>query len=243
MRDDTIKLGESQIGFMNIFARPLFEAMTDVLPGMQFALHEILNNQKTWDKRIADEKKKLRKHPKFSLGLLSPGFAADPTPSPFSGGPHRPPVDLSKLPVSPMVRAAQTQARSPLAAEAGRRGSAGSAQGAITSSRRSSAAIDKSSRRSSGTGQGGVRSRENQSSSRRGSGDASLTAIFVTQTSKAAEHVGNGTSHDAKSHQASPPSNLRDTSVNTPPVRDRESPRPLTAPSQGKPSLCEDPSA
>jgi hypothetical protein len=51
IRDDTIKLGESQIGFMNIFACPLFEAVTDILPAMRFAVDEILANKAVWERR------------------------------------------------------------------------------------------------------------------------------------------------------------------------------------------------
>lgn len=51
-----IKLANSQIGFMNIFARPLFEAVTDVLPAMVFAVDEIKENQKVWKGKIEDER-------------------------------------------------------------------------------------------------------------------------------------------------------------------------------------------
>jgi hypothetical protein len=55
-RDNIIKMGESQIGFMNIFARPLFEAVTDILPAMRFSVDELINNKATWEQRIEDEK-------------------------------------------------------------------------------------------------------------------------------------------------------------------------------------------
>jgi len=68
VRDDLIKLGESQIGFMNIFARPLFEAVADILPAMRYAVEEILTNNSIWEKKIGDEKDRRKKrHPKFSL--------------------------------------------------------------------------------------------------------------------------------------------------------------------------------
>ena len=51
-----IKLANSQIGFMNIYARPLFEAVTDVLPAMMFAVDEIKENQKVWKGKIEDER-------------------------------------------------------------------------------------------------------------------------------------------------------------------------------------------
>jgi hypothetical protein len=58
VRDNVIKMGESQIGFMNIFARPLFESVTDILPAMQFSVDEILNNKAIWQQKIEQEKEK-----------------------------------------------------------------------------------------------------------------------------------------------------------------------------------------
>jgi 3'5'-cyclic nucleotide phosphodiesterase len=55
-RDNVIKMAESQIGFMNIFARPLFEGVTDILPAMQFSVDELMTNKATWERRIEQEK-------------------------------------------------------------------------------------------------------------------------------------------------------------------------------------------
>jgi len=60
VRDNIIKMGESQIGFMNIFARPLFEAVTDILPAMQFSVDEILNNKAIWQQKIDQERESQR---------------------------------------------------------------------------------------------------------------------------------------------------------------------------------------
>lgn len=69
-----VKLGNSQNSFMNIFARPLFEAVTDILPTMVFAVNEMKANQKIWTSKIQLESAKLEisgmKRP--SDGLLSP---------------------------------------------------------------------------------------------------------------------------------------------------------------------------
>jgi hypothetical protein len=54
--DDVVKMGESQIGFMNIFARPLFEAVAHILPAMQFSVDEILANKSVWEEKIQKEK-------------------------------------------------------------------------------------------------------------------------------------------------------------------------------------------
>ena len=49
---NTIKLANSQNGFMNIFARPLFESVTDILPTMVFAVNEMKANTETWKGKI-----------------------------------------------------------------------------------------------------------------------------------------------------------------------------------------------
>ena len=50
-----IKLANSQIGFMNIFARPLFEGVTNILPTMEFAVREMKANNEIWDEKIKRE--------------------------------------------------------------------------------------------------------------------------------------------------------------------------------------------
>lgn len=70
-----IKLGNSQNNFMNIFARPLFEGVTDILPAMTFAVDEMKTNQETWTRRIKletakDDMRSLKRDP--SDVLLSP---------------------------------------------------------------------------------------------------------------------------------------------------------------------------
>lgn len=55
-RDDVIKLGESQIGFTNIFATPLFEGVTDIFPTMNFSVMELGTNKSIWEKKIQAER-------------------------------------------------------------------------------------------------------------------------------------------------------------------------------------------
>lgn len=79
-----IKLGNSQNSFMNIFARPLFEAVTDILPAMAFAVDEMKANQDIWTEKIKEQSVKEHmmgwKKQRSSEGLLSPR----------SGSPGRP---------------------------------------------------------------------------------------------------------------------------------------------------------
>lgn len=249
VRDDLIKLGESQIGFMNIFARPLFEAVADILPAMRYAVEEILTNNSIWEKKIGDEKDRRKKrHPKFSLGHLAPSFSVDPTPSPLSDGPQE--IKLANPPALPPP----SQLGPPVANsdENSRRVSGGSLQGALPNSRRSSSVIDKESHRSSGAGLAGVRSWENQSQSRRGSGDASITAILVTETSNVPDPPGRE-ANDTPTGQPIPPSEVppslsgtrKDTMMKSSPKKDKDGARPVTAPSpsrrtQGKKSSTQD---
>jgi hypothetical protein len=225
VRDDIIKLAESQIGFMNIFARPLFEAVTDILPAMQFAVDEILANKAVWEKKIEDERLRKRKNPRLTLGLLSPSFSADPTPSPFSGGPLKP---ISQAPALPATHGATKPGTSE---EDARRESTGSVQVVVSGSRRSSSGLDKASRRSSAAGVIGQRSavlHENQGS-RRGSRDASLTAILVTQTPNVPDsHAQDSTTSPLESARGDRKDTLTQTS------KEKDVSRPVTAPSQAR---------
>jgi 3',5'-cyclic-nucleotide phosphodiesterase len=227
VREDVIKLGESQIGFMNIFARPLFEAVTDILPAMRFAVDEILTNKSVWERKIDEERQKKRKNKSMNLGLLTSGFAVDPSPSPLSGSPTKPAV---KIPLSAIKTISPE--------EAARRGSTGSIPAASSESRRSSSIIDKSSRRSSTTaipGQRALSSAENATSSRRGSRDPSLTAILVTQTPNLSDPKGQSSGSEDRSKTDRKDTLTRSTS----PKKERDGVRPVTAPSHARRSQGE----
>ena len=76
VRDNLVKMGESQIGFINVFARPLFENIAKLLPGMVFAVDTIVENEKVWQVRIKEEKEMqergIVRNETFESGLLSP---------------------------------------------------------------------------------------------------------------------------------------------------------------------------
>lgn len=218
VRDDIIKLGESQIGFMNIFACPLFEAVTDILPAMRFAVDEILANKSVWEGKIDEERQK-RKRPNFSLGHLVPSFAADPSPSPLSGGPPRSIAEMTAPPVAQETTADSSE-------EAGRRGSNGTIQATVVG--------DKGSRRTSAAGLVGQRvsaSHENQGS-RRGSGDASLTKILVTQTPNASDSFPRGSTPTPEDQNQGQRKDTLTRSASK--KKERDSTRPVTAPSQAR---------
>ena len=245
VRDDLIKLGESQIGFMNIFARPLFEAVADIMPGMQFAVDEILTNKSVWEKKIEQERETKKNGLNFALGLPPPTFAVDPTPSPLSGTPPKSPSNLPDLPSQPhSARSIQSPTKIVYPDDPGRRGSSGSFHAALSNSRRSSLGVDKGSRRSSGAGLPGsrpVQSRENQSQSRRGSGDASLTAILVTQTPNLPETPKESSQSSGK--RSTSPAGRKDTLTHSSPKKEKEGIRPVTAPSSARRSQGKSPNA
>jgi 3',5'-cyclic-nucleotide phosphodiesterase len=54
---NVLKLANSQIGFMTIFAHPLFQNVTDLVPAMGFASAEILNNKSVWFTKLEQERR------------------------------------------------------------------------------------------------------------------------------------------------------------------------------------------
>lgn len=147
---NVIKLGNSQISFMNIFARPLFEAVTDIIPAMAFTLNEMKANQDIWANKIkvevAEQELKGSKFGDSSDGPLSPRSgspdrsASQPELSHPEGLPASQPLESSPL------------AHSAKAAEEPRRASASSIPPHLTSSNPPPQHYD-SSRRSSLTHQ------------------------------------------------------------------------------------------
>lgn len=57
---EIVELGKSQIGFMNMFAIPLFQGVTDVMPAMEFTVNELHLNKSTWEAKIQEEQAKAR---------------------------------------------------------------------------------------------------------------------------------------------------------------------------------------
>lgn len=240
VRDDIIKLGESQIGFINIFARPLFEGVTDILPGMGFAVDEMLMNKLTWDKKIESTKQKKR-NPRLHLGALSPGFAADPSPSPFSGPPLRQAGEVAgpnQLHLGP-----RNSGNGSTPEPTGRRASNNSP----STAHNAAIGIDKS---TSIPGTRSPASAENQSQSRRGSLDPNLTTILVTESSPTTSGKSNIDGNIDPVARSTPPSGRKDTLTHSSPKKTSGKPveemenggtRPLTAPSSARRSQGKSP--
>lgn len=88
-----LKLANGQIGFMTIFAHPLFANVADVIPAMSFAAEEILVNKGVWFTRAEHEKQvKMLK----TRGGIGDGGVSPRSRSPV--GQHR----QSYFPTSPL---------------------------------------------------------------------------------------------------------------------------------------------
>lgn len=100
-----LKLANGQIGFMTIFAHPLFANVTDVIPAMGFAADEILTNKGVWFTRAEHEKqrKKLEKQGGIGDGGVSPR-SQSPT-----GRPRK--ADLPASPLREKLQAHQAKSR------------------------------------------------------------------------------------------------------------------------------------
>ncbi|KAI9876040.1 MAG: 3',5'-cyclic-nucleotide phosphodiesterase [Pleopsidium flavum] len=113
-----IKLANSQIGFMNIFARPLFEAVTDVFPAMQFTVDEILANKAVWEGKIEKEKQKGKEKELAKGGTLR--LPLEGFHSPRSGSPIRPPQqqrEVSQEGVVPTIQQPLSSSHVPVTQE------------------------------------------------------------------------------------------------------------------------------
>lgn len=88
---NTYKLAMGQIGFMSIFALPLFEGVSDLLPQMTFTVEQIRTNQRIWQKLADGEQTKQARRldsgpsPR-SYSPVASRKTADPAPKGRGGG-------------------------------------------------------------------------------------------------------------------------------------------------------------
>ena len=107
-----LKLANGQIGFMTIFAHPLFANVADIIPATGFAADEILTNKGVWFTRAEQEKRKemLKKETHFTdHGSVSPRSQSPAAGNRKSLGAHR---DEGYFPVSPLRNTAETSSLS-----------------------------------------------------------------------------------------------------------------------------------
>lgn len=93
---DPVSLAKSQLGFMNMFALPLFQGIADIMPAMQYTVEELDRNLVLFEKQVQEAKakedpvrKRLLRDGTFSPRTMS--FAADrdaqESPTPQAGTP------------------------------------------------------------------------------------------------------------------------------------------------------------
>lgn len=178
------KLANSQTGFMSIFALPLFEAVSGILPGMAFAVEEMKINQHTWKQKVQE--------PRSTKELVSLESYLSPrsgSPSRSSGQP-----ELSHpegLPASQISSHALTSVGSPTITESEEPGHAPATSLSLPASDRLANLPAHDSRRSSLSGHLGHSASviDPISSSRRSSGiypsGHSMSAVHSTRRSSA----------------------------------------------------------
>lgn len=57
-KKDMMSLANAQLGFMNMFAIPLFQGVADILPGMQYTVDELDTNKGLFEAKVEEEKAK-----------------------------------------------------------------------------------------------------------------------------------------------------------------------------------------
>lgn len=56
---DLLSLSNAQLGFMNMFAIPLFQGVADIMPSLKYAVDELEANRQLFEKKVHDEKVRL----------------------------------------------------------------------------------------------------------------------------------------------------------------------------------------
>ena len=70
---EIIALANSQIGFMNMFAIPLFSGVADIMPPMQYCVKELHKNVEAWKNKILEERARENNDLSFMTdGMFSP---------------------------------------------------------------------------------------------------------------------------------------------------------------------------
>lgn len=57
-KKDILSLSNAQLGFMNMFAIPLFQGVADIMPGMEYAVKELHTNKKFFEQKVQEEQSK-----------------------------------------------------------------------------------------------------------------------------------------------------------------------------------------
>jgi len=115
---EIIELGKSQIGFMNLFAIPLFQGVTDVMPAMGFCVDELHRNKSVWEDKIAEEQQRSRGDSDDSTmtdGMFSPRTMSLATPSDASHQKTGSPTSTARTNTDSNLRIKAMLSKSPFA--------------------------------------------------------------------------------------------------------------------------------
>jgi 3',5'-cyclic-nucleotide phosphodiesterase len=114
-----LKLANGQIGFMTIFAHPLFANVADIIPAMGFAAAEILTNKGVWFTRA--EQEKLKEIVKKGTGSGDGGAVSPRSQSPVGRKADNGEKRTSYFPSSPLRQQAESTDSSPARGDLERR--------------------------------------------------------------------------------------------------------------------------
>jgi len=76
-KKDTLSLGKAQLGFMDLFAIPLFKGVADIMPTMKYTVDELATNRGLFVQTIEDEQAKTT-----TAAAAAAGAAVAPAPAP-----------------------------------------------------------------------------------------------------------------------------------------------------------------
>ncbi|KAH7170551.1 hypothetical protein EDB81DRAFT_169827 [Dactylonectria macrodidyma] len=69
-KQDMTSLSKSQLGFMNLFATPLFQGVADIMPAMKYTVDELERNKSRFEQKLQEEKAKMQKDDPVRKRLL-----------------------------------------------------------------------------------------------------------------------------------------------------------------------------
>ncbi|KFA74954.1 hypothetical protein S40288_02222 [Stachybotrys chartarum IBT 40288] len=98
-KKDLLSLVTAQLGFMNMFAIPLFQGVADIMPGLQYSVDQLEMNRSRFERTVQEEKAKLLKEDPQIKRLRKEGTLSPRTMS-FVGEPAG---ANSKTPTMPLV--------------------------------------------------------------------------------------------------------------------------------------------
>lgn len=105
-KKDLLSLVTAQLGFMNMFAIPLFQGVADIMPGLQYSVDQLEMNRSRFERTVQEEKAKLLKEDPQIKRLRKEGTLSPRTMS-FVGEPAG---ANSKTPTMPLADASEQPA-------------------------------------------------------------------------------------------------------------------------------------